>query len=196
MQTNVIDIIVYMARKLNTGVDIHEIDEQPLQAYNKAEVGAAYSWIIQKYGISDMSGFSESWSDTNSSNYDASVPAASSDDEESDSSATMKEILGFNPYPIQDILDKLEQAHPHRVLHPAEEMILPTESYGFLLELYHIGLINQDHLERIIERIMLHHNEPVDIGKLKELIAEEVFEEDDLNNNKGKDNLTGDETIQ
>ena len=195
MQTNVIDIIVYLARKLNTGVDIQDIDEQPLQAYNQAEVGAAYSWIIQKYGISDMSSSSGSGAGYGSSNYDAEATGEQSDDEEAESYSTMKDILGFNPYPLQDVLDKLEHAHPHRILHPAEEMILPKESYGYLLELHHIGLINQDHLERIIERIMLHHDEPVNIDKLKELIAEIVFEDSNLNNNSGSNYLTGDETI-
>jgi len=195
MQTNVIDIIVYLARKLNTGVDIQDIDKQPLQAYNKAEVGAAYSWIIQKYGISDMSSSSGSAIGYGNSNYDTKVTGEQSDDDEAISYSNFKDILGFNPYPLQDVLEKLDRAHPHRVLHPAEEMILTKDSYGYLLELLHIGLINQDHLERIIERIMLHHDEQVKIGKLKQLIAEEVFEEGDLNKNIGNGNLTGDETI-
>jgi len=195
MQTNVIDIIVYLARKIYTGVDIQDIDHKPLQAYNKAEIGAAYSWIIQKYGLSDMSSSSGAGAGNNSSNYETEVSGEQSDESEWDSYSTMEEIFDFNPYPLEDVLDKLEHAHPHRILHPAEEMILSTESYGYLLELLHIGLINQDHLERIIERIMLHHDGQVKIGKLKQLIVEEVFGEGDLNKNSGSGNLTGDETI-
>lgn len=193
MQTNVIDIIVYLARQLNTGVDIKDIDEKPLEVYNRAEVGAAYSWIIQKYGISDMPDSSDS--EPEYKNPEVNSTGTASNEFELKPFAGFDEFAQSDSDPIHEIYEKLKRSHPHRILHPAEEMILPTESYGYLLELHYIGLINQDHLESIIERIMLHHDEPVEIGKLKHLIAEVVFDESHSGGSSNSGNLTGDETI-
>ncbi|MBZ0263552.1 DUF494 domain-containing protein [bacterium] len=41
-----------------------------------------------------------------------------------------------------------------RVLHPAETTILKAEAYGQLLEMYALGLLSLDEMERIIERAM------------------------------------------
>jgi len=49
MQTNVIDIILFMVRMLRLGHTLTDINqEKQLHLYSQAEVSAAYSWILQK----------------------------------------------------------------------------------------------------------------------------------------------------
>lgn len=193
MQTNVIDIIVYLARQLNSGVDIQEIDNKPLNAYNKAEIGAAYSWIIQKYGISEMPNESNSQDENTDSGNEAFTEQYPKHN--FSPPAELSKYMQRSYDPIGNILEKLKKSHPQRILHPAEEMILPTESYGYLLELHYIGLINQDQLELIIERIMLNHEDSGGLGKLKQMIVEIVFGESKFEGSDQSSYLTGNETI-
>lgn len=49
MQSNVIDIILYLVRQLQVGKKLKDIDLKSLKSYSNAEIGAAYSWIYQKH---------------------------------------------------------------------------------------------------------------------------------------------------
>lgn len=48
MRTNVIDLIVYLVNRMKAGETLGEINLESFHAYNRAEISAAYSWVIQK----------------------------------------------------------------------------------------------------------------------------------------------------
>lgn len=49
MRNNIVDLIVIMARRVRLGDPLNEIRDDSLSKYNRSEISAAYSWIIQKY---------------------------------------------------------------------------------------------------------------------------------------------------
>ncbi len=48
MINNVIDIIIYLMRRIAVGETLNEIKTENLKTYNRSEISAAYSWILQK----------------------------------------------------------------------------------------------------------------------------------------------------
>lgn len=49
MQNSLVDLIVYLARRIRLGEVLSEIADESLNKYDKAEISAAYSWLIQQY---------------------------------------------------------------------------------------------------------------------------------------------------
>lgn len=62
-----------------------------------------------------------------------------------------------------------------RILHVAERTIISTEAYGYLIELFNIGIINHTDMESIIENAMMNNFEKVGIDRMKEMVAKLVF---------------------
>lgn len=149
MPHNVVDIIIFLMRKIRLGQSLKDLSGDDLRKYNKAEVSAAYSWLMQKYG-------------------------ASTDDLES------------KVIPLQG------QPAP-RILHYAERMMLSKEAYGYLLELYNLGLIDALTLEQIIEQAMLRSLERISLEKIKEFAVRHLF--GNAQNFTSSVYLTGNETI-
>jgi uncharacterized protein Smg (DUF494 family) len=48
MRNNVIDIIIYLIEQIQVGEHINDIDLNTLKQYDRSEIGAAYSWVLQK----------------------------------------------------------------------------------------------------------------------------------------------------
>lgn len=48
MRSNVIDIIVYLVEHIRIGESLKEINMEKLRNYDRSEISAAYSWIMQK----------------------------------------------------------------------------------------------------------------------------------------------------
>lgn len=48
MQNNVIDIIIHLIRNIEVGKRLNEVSADQLKGYDRSEISAAYSWIIQK----------------------------------------------------------------------------------------------------------------------------------------------------
>ena len=49
MRNNIVDLIVYFARKIRLGESLNELKDDSINKFNKSEISAAYSWIIQQY---------------------------------------------------------------------------------------------------------------------------------------------------
>jgi len=49
MQNNVIDLIIFLAKRIHLGTRLKDINIDKMQGYNKSEISAAYSWLAQKY---------------------------------------------------------------------------------------------------------------------------------------------------
>ncbi|MGM0589232.1 MAG: DUF494 family protein [Bacteroidota bacterium] len=54
MRPNVIDIILHIVRRLQTGDTLEEISDESFSGYNTSEISAAYSWIVQKHKAGDL----------------------------------------------------------------------------------------------------------------------------------------------
>lgn len=49
MRSNLVDLIVLLARHLRMGENLADIKDDSLKKYDKSEISAAYSWILQQY---------------------------------------------------------------------------------------------------------------------------------------------------
>jgi uncharacterized protein Smg (DUF494 family) len=74
----------------------------------------------------------------------------------------------------------------HRVLSPWEAMCLDSDSYGYLLRLQNLGIIDLEQFETIVTRILPLGGEKLPLGELKTLAGSIIFDlgieetEDDL----------------
>jgi uncharacterized protein Smg (DUF494 family) len=82
----------------------------------------------------------------------------------------------------------------HRILHEAESHLFTTNAWGTLVELKTLGIINNLHIENIIERAMLAGVQLIDDIQLKSFIANLLFNAN-FNNNGSRIMLRGNDTI-
>lgn len=82
-----------------------------------------------------------------------------------------------------------------RTLFPSERSLITAESYGYMLELYYLGILDAGRFENVIEFAMMNaENSKVEVQDIKEWVAAIMFE----NELSGKDQslfLKGNETI-
>ena len=71
--------------------------------------------------------------------------------------------------------------HSHRVLHDTERGVIPAESFGYLIELRELGLLDDMDIEVVIDRIMMAGYGSVGIVEMKSVIASILFDYDDSN---------------
>ncbi|MEX0681814.1 MAG: DUF494 family protein [Balneolales bacterium] len=148
MRNNVIDLIIYLIKRMHIGVRLKDIRVEKLKGYNKSEISAAYSWLIQKYESDDL---------TNQNNNPRNIP-------------------------------------PPRVLHPTERSQIAPEAYGYLLDLYYLGIIDASRMERLIEYAMFSVDNRIETSDVKEWVAGMIFENEHTGN-KRSSLLKGNETI-
>ncbi|MEX0929847.1 MAG: DUF494 family protein [Balneolales bacterium] len=130
MQNNVIDLIIFLVRRIRIGDKLNEVKLDTLQGYDNSEISAAWSWVLQKHHSGELKGKDQK---------------------------------------------KVNQPRAHRVLHFAERMMITKEAYGYLLELYDMGLIDTMAMEKIIEQAMLHSAEQITLDKAKEMVVKTIF---------------------
>jgi uncharacterized protein Smg (DUF494 family) len=68
---------------------------------------------------------------------------------------------------------------PFRVYHDAERNIIVTEAQGYLLQLRELGLLSDNEMELVIDRIMMSGVPRVSLIEMKDLVASMVFDFDD-----------------
>lgn len=54
MRPNVIDIIIQLMRQVRIGEAIDNLSTDKLKGYDKSEISAAYSWVLQKIQSGDL----------------------------------------------------------------------------------------------------------------------------------------------
>lgn len=82
----------------------------------------------------------------------------------------------------------------HRVLHEAERMVITPEAYGYLLQWHDLGLLSNEEMEMLIERIMAAGFSSVGESEIKSFLAGFLFEQDQQEG-KSRISLTGNDTI-
>jgi uncharacterized protein Smg (DUF494 family) len=63
-----------------------------------------------------------------------------------------------------------------RVLHFAERMMISPESYGYLLDLTNLGVLDALSMEKVIEKVMFHSLERMPLDKVKAIVAEVLLD--------------------
>ena len=64
-----------------------------------------------------------------------------------------------------------------RVLNKWEQMSLSTESYGYLLQLMNLGIIDLDQFERIMTRVIPVGSEKIPLSEVKAIASAVVFDQ-------------------
>lgn len=67
----------------------------------------------------------------------------------------------------------------HRVLHHLEKQLISPEAFGYLIQLKELGLINDDEIEVIIEKILISRISKINLEDMKLFVASILFELDD-----------------
>ncbi len=149
MQNNVVDLIIYLVKRMHIGAQLKDIKLDKLRGYNNSEISAAYSWLIQKHESGDL--------------------AANNN--------------GLEKLPVP------------RVLHPNERTRISPEAYGYILELYYLGILDARRMERLIEYAMLRlDHEVTDVPDVKDWVAGMIFDSEYLGSDRSLF-LKGNETI-
>jgi uncharacterized protein Smg (DUF494 family) len=70
------------------------------------------------------------------------------------------------------------QPQSHRVLHPVERLFLSSEAYGYLLQLHHLGILDAEDLEAILQRVLMMGSVRVGEEEMKLVVASYLVESD------------------
>jgi Smg protein len=69
--------------------------------------------------------------------------------------------------------------HSHRVLHDAERMVFTPEAHGYLIQLRELGLISEEDIEAVIDRVMLADYVTAGMQETKSIVASILLESED-----------------
>lgn len=82
-----------------------------------------------------------------------------------------------------------------RILHDGEIDLFTKEAYGDLLQYHTLGLVSNEQIEAIIERVVLTSHSRLDRNQLKSLMADILFESAQNSLDSNRFMLRGNETI-
>jgi uncharacterized protein Smg (DUF494 family) len=83
----------------------------------------------------------------------------------------------------ESILADEKQVSPdsHRVLHDAERAVITPDAFGYLIQLRHLGLLDNLEIEEAIDKIMMAGFQAVGVTEMKSIVASILFDFDDSN---------------
>jgi len=84
---------------------------------------------------------------------------------------------------------------PPRVFSELEKQQIVTEAQGYLIQLYHMGLLNEDEFEQVVERALMMSPDKIDLEAMKMLASTVLFGNVPANLDLNWFNVSGDETI-
>ena len=76
-------------------------------------------------------------------------------------------------------LEQMMRRPGFRVLHEAERAIFPPDTYGYLLQLLEIGILNDIDLENLINRMHISGSLPLSVRDIKDLLPMVLAERDE-----------------
>jgi uncharacterized protein Smg (DUF494 family) len=83
----------------------------------------------------------------------------------------------------------------HRMLNDAEKLVIQPDAFGYLLQCHQLGLITNNDIELVIERIMAAGFSSVGINEMKSFVAGLLFGLDNPSNGTGNIVLGNNDTI-
>ncbi len=93
------------------------------------------------------------------------------------------------------LVDEPGESHSHRVLHEAERSVITPDAQGYLIQLRELGLLGENDLEMVIDRIMMAGFSKVTLQELKSIIASILFDLDDVDTMGSRLMLNTNDTI-
>ncbi len=69
--------------------------------------------------------------------------------------------------------------HSHRILHEVERLALSNDAQGYLIQLRELGLMTDEDLEAVIERVMMSGMTRIGLAEIRSLAASVLFENDE-----------------
>ena len=90
--------------------------------------------------------------------------------------------------------EAFSQSRSIRFLNNAEKEIISPEIHGYLIQLYQLGLLSNEHLEMVIERAIATGYRDLDLNQLHSVIATILFDAD-ASLHGSRLMLNGDDTI-
>lgn len=85
--------------------------------------------------------------------------------------------------------------HSHRVLHDAERMVFTPEAHGYLIQLRELGVISEEDIETVIDRVMLADYVAAGIQETKSIVASILLEGEDSRGAGSRVMFNGKDTI-
>lgn len=70
------------------------------------------------------------------------------------------------------------EADSVRVLHDLEKLVIAPEAYGYLLQLWHLGMIKENEMEDVIDRSLSLGNTHISIEDVKRMAASLIFSQE------------------
>lgn len=83
----------------------------------------------------------------------------------------------------------------HRMLNDAEQMVIQTDAFGYLLQCHQLGLLSNGDIETIVERIMAAGFSTVGVSEMKSFVAGLLFDLDNPRNGSGRIFLGDNDTV-
>ena len=71
--------------------------------------------------------------------------------------------------------DEINNTDSHRILHEAERELFTREAWGDLIQYHSLGIMENDHIETIIEKALMMGMKKLDSEQLKSFIATAIF---------------------
>ncbi len=86
--------------------------------------------------------------------------------------------------------------HSHRILHEVERLALSNEAQGYLIQLRELGLLSDEDLESVIERVMMSGMTRVGLAEIRSVAASVLFENDEATRFSNRIIWNSNDTIQ
>ncbi len=91
--------------------------------------------------------------------------------------------------------DEFHANRSYRVLHEAERELFTREAWGEMIQLHSLGILNNEHIEQIIERSLTSGIHLIDSEHLKAFVAMTIFNASDSNSFGSRIMLDGSDSI-
>ncbi len=82
-----------------------------------------------------------------------------------------------------------------RILHEVEQMVITPEAFGYILQWRELGLLTNDEIEMIIERIMAAGFSSIGESEIKSFLAGLLFDQENQQGKGSRISLNGNDTI-
>ncbi len=95
--------------------------------------------------------------------------------------------------PSPELSPRYEQSH--RVLHEAEKLVISPEAFGYLLQFRQLGLLTNQDVETILERIMAAGFGTVGVAEARSFVAGILFDAENPRNGSSHFSLGSNDSI-
>lgn len=82
-----------------------------------------------------------------------------------------------------------------RIFSDIEKQQIGTDAQGYLIQLYQMGLLDEENFEQVVERAMMVSPDQIDLSSMKMIASTVLFGGADLSMDLNWFNVSGDETV-